>query len=175
MYDLDVYFLQENHSFVLNFWKGMFSLWLKILLIVTISVSASTVLKGFITVLLAIMVLVVGANHGFLIGVLKDEVKGGGPIESFVRLINQNNQVSELDATLSNRVLLGADDLLKRLMYAVWHVIPNLSSLDTMQFVAEGFSIENPYLIRNTILVAAYVLPVIFAGHYLLRNRELAV
>lgn len=170
----DVYFLANEQSFAVNFFKGLVSTWLKVLLLTTICVSASTVLNGFVTILLAAMVYILGINYQFLRGVISGNVEGGGPIESAIRLITQANQVTDLDPTPFHRFALRVDQFVLWIMDKLSNVIPNLSTLDTAEFVAKGFDIPGSLLIQNIIVILGYVVPVLIAGYFLLKSREIA-
>jgi hypothetical protein len=176
MYDYDVYLLADNASFEANFAKGLLGVWYKLMIIITVGVCASTVLKGFVTVLLVTMVLVVGSNLAFFFDVAVGKVQGGGPLESLVRLVTQNNQVVALEENLINRaIVLPIDNGIKRGMVALWFVLPNLSVFDSMQWVASGFDIGFVRVYQCGTSGFGYIIPVIVLGHFLLRNRELAV
>lgn len=170
----DLYFRANERTFEWNFMKGLFSIWLKVLLLTCVAVSASTVLNGFVTVLLTFTVYLLGFFHDFMIGIVSGEVKGGGPLESFIRLVTQNNQISPLAPTLTNDLAKSADQRLLDLMYAASCIVPNLSTLDTASYVAEGFDIPSGVIFRNVLIILGYVIPVIIAGYFFLKNREIA-
>lgn len=170
----DVYFLATERSFEANFFKGLIGTWLKVLLLTSICVAASTALNGFVTILFTAMIYILGVNYDFLQGVIRGDVKGGGPIESAIRLVTQNNQTTELDQTLFNRIAIKVDDVILSLMDSLSNVIPNLSTLDTVEFVAKGFDIPTRLLFHNVAIVFAYVIPAIVAGYFMLKSREIA-
>lgn len=170
----DVYFLANEQNFAVNFFKGLISTWLKVLLLTTICVAASTVLNGFVTILLTTMVYILGVNYVFLQGVITGRVVGGGPIESAIRLVTQNNQVTQLDPTPYNRLALNIDKGILWVMDKIANVVPNLSNLDTVEFVAKGFDIPSSLLIQNIVVIFGYVVPVLIAGYFLLKSREIA-
>ena len=174
----DLYLLAKDGTFEANFFKGLATIWLKIVIIVCVAVAASTALKGFVTVLFASSIYVLGLFWVFMTNVAMGAagtVKGGGPIESFIRLMTRMNQVTPLDE--SNWLfwaLKKIDDGLLHLMgYMTW-LVPNLSNLDVVQYVAHGVDVPGVLILRNVVLVTAYVVPAMVAGYFFLRNRELA-
>jgi hypothetical protein len=170
----DLYFLSNEKSFAANFAKGLISLWLKILLLTSVAVASSTVLNGFVTVLFTAMIYIVGFYHGFIIEIVTGQVKGGGPIESAIRLVTQDNQVTPLEEGLFTTIVQRVDSVMLTLMQALAGVAPNLSTLDTTQFVAEGFDIPWALVLRNVLAVVGYVVPVLVTGYFFLKTREIA-
>lgn len=170
----DLYFLARSESFELNFLKNLYGVWLKVLLLTCVAISASTILNGFVTVLFTLTVYVLGSFYDFMVKVVNQEVAGGGPVESAIRLWNQDNQLTLLDPTLFNRVAQTLDTGVLTLLDRVSLLTPNLNSINTTIFLAEGFNIDGEFLMRNTLIVLAYIIPAIVVGFYILRNREIA-
>jgi hypothetical protein len=174
----DLYLLAKEGSFAANFAKAMVSVWLKMIIVICVAVAASTVLKGFVTVLLASTVYLLGAFWVFMWSVAigpEGNLKGGGPIESFIRIGTQANQVVQLDVTNPLiRIALGADQGVLWLMRHTAFLVPNLGDLEVMQYVAHGVDVPGVLVLRNAVMVFAYVVPVLVVGFFLLRNRELA-
>lgn len=171
----DLYFLARQKSFTANFFKGALSVWLQVLLLTSVAVAASTVLNGHVTILFTAMIFVVGFYHSFLDQLVRGEVKGGGPVESFFRLVTQDAQITLLPDTILSKIIVAVDQVLLRLLQALSFVVPNLTSLDTTQFVAEGYDIPLAWLARNVFMILGYVVPVIVAGYFCLKNREIAL
>jgi hypothetical protein len=174
----DLYLLAHDGDFAANFFKGLVAIWLKIVLVVCVAVSASTVLKGFVTVLFASAIYVLGLFYAFMWNVAAGPlgtIKGGGPIESFIRLMTQANQVSPLDeSNLLIWLLLRVDHVLLNIMWYATFLVPNLSQLDVVQYVAHGVDVPPVLILRNVVIVLSYVVPVMIVGYFFLRNRELA-
>lgn len=170
----DLFFLADERSFEANFLKGLFGLWLKLVFLISVAVSASTVLNGFVTFLFTSAVYALGLFHNFLAAVISGEIEGGGPIESFLRIVTQNNQTVLLEPTWYNRLAVNLDKILLWILDLVARMLPNLTTLDTTQYVAEGFDIPASLLARNFLTVLGYVVPVAVAGFYLFKSREIA-
>ena len=170
----DLYILANEKNFSFNFVKGLVSIWLKVILLTCVAVAASTVLNGFVTILFTATIYILGFYYTFLVGVISGEVVGGGPIESLIRLVTQNNQQSPLDPGTFTDLALALDRGVLQLMRTVTHVIPNLETLDTVSFVASGFDIPATLVFRNCLFLLGYVVPVMVAGYFFLKNREIA-
>ncbi|MGL5094350.1 MAG: hypothetical protein ACRDD1_02095, partial [Planctomycetia bacterium] len=170
----DLYFLASEQGFVYNFFKGMVGLWLQVLLLTCVAVSASTVLKGFVTALFAVTIYILGVSYAFLLGIVYGVVKGGGPIEASIRLVTQNNQTTDLDPTIINRVAVFVDGGVLAFMEVVSRFVPDLSTLEMFSYVAEGFNIPEALLVRNVLIICGYVVPVVIVGYFFLKTREIA-
>jgi hypothetical protein len=171
----DLYFLARETSFAWNFAKGLVGVWMKMFLIICVAVAASTALKGFVTVLFTGTVYVLGLYLGFMSDVARGLVKGGGPLESTIRLVTQANQVSALDPDngLYN-LLINIDKGLLWFMSVLVNLIPSLSNVDLTYLVAAGIEVPATILLVNIVQTFAYAAPVAVIGYFLLRNRELA-
>jgi hypothetical protein len=170
----DLYLEAIEKPFEWNYVKGLFSLWLKVLFLTSVAVAASTVLNGFVTVVFAVGVYVMGLFHDFLMQVASGQSLGGGPIESAIRLFTQQNQTNELDPGFFTNLAKLVDPILTRVLGAIGSVIPDLGTLETVEYVAAGFDIPASLIARNTIIVLGYVVPVLVAGYFLFRSRETA-
>jgi hypothetical protein len=174
----DLYLLAQDGNFAANFFKGLATLWFKMVLIVCVAVAASTALKGFVTVLFATAIYVLGMFWMFMVQVAmgaSGTVKGGGPIESFMRLMSRMNQVTEFDqSNWLTWALLQIDKGLLELMKFTTVLVPNLQNYDVVQYVAHGVDVPGVLIVRNFLLMTAYVVPVMVIGYFFLRNRELA-
>jgi hypothetical protein len=177
LHPLEVYFLAKPTSFEWNFAKSVLTIWFRVLIVTVVAIVASTVLKSYVVVLLAIMVLVIGSYYGFMHDIISSEAKGGGPIESAIRIFTRQNLVTDLEEGFVNDyIVFPIDEFIRNaVMRPVEWVVPNLSALETSQFVAEGVNIPSSRIERNSLLVFGYVIPAFIVGHFLFRTRELAV
>lgn len=168
----DLYLQAREQSFATNFMKGLVSLWLKVLFLTSVAAAASTVLNGFVTVVFTVGVYFMGLFHDFLMTVASGQNLGGGPVESMIRLVLQKNQTIDLDPGFMTSLAKTVDPYLLHIMGAVGAVIPNLSTVETSEYVASGFDIPTWLLVRNALVVVGYVVPFLVAGCFLFRARE---
>jgi hypothetical protein len=170
----DLFLLAKEQSFEWNFIKGLITLWLKMLFLTSVAVAASTVLNGFVTVIFTVGAYIIGLVHNFLMDVAGGRILGGGPIESLVRLVSQMNQTADLEEGLVRWSVKNIDPVLAKMLGAVGAVVPDLSTIETAEYVASGFDIPGWLMARNALLVIGYVIPVVIAGYFLFRSRETA-
>ena len=89
--------------------------WLKLVLMIGLCVFLSTELGGIISVLCAAM-LYIGGTPG-----VRDTIEeiavgknvGGGPLESFYRIVNRGNIAAPLEETTPTKVATGSDDVFR--------------------------------------------------------------
>lgn len=95
----DVYVLDSNTPFVLNFIKGYIGIWLQMVLVTTFGVMFSTFLSAPVAMMATLASIVVGYFGEFIEGVTRstvrpdslDAVQGGGPLEALLRIVFQLN------------------------------------------------------------------------------------
>lgn len=170
----DLYFLSGEGSFGANYFKAMFGLWLQVVFWISVAVAASTLLNGFVSILVTVLAWVVGLWHGWVMKVASGTLVGGGPTEAFIRMTRQANQVTELDPGWRKDFAKWADPNLEWILSGLARMIPNLSDVTTIANVADGYDIALARIVTSFVLIAAYVIPVVIVGCLLFRNREVA-
>jgi len=175
MAESDFYLLANAGDFGTNFFKGLFGIWLQAIVLTTIGVFAGTFLSWPVALLFTIAFFVAGhAAFAVLRDFFLSTVIGGGPFESLIRLLTHDNQMSDLAATPGVVVAKTLDAVIMPVMSRMVYLIPNLSSLDVTNTVAEGFAVTGPLVLSNTIIALAYVVPFSIFGYFILKNREVA-
>jgi hypothetical protein len=84
------------------------------------------------------------------------------------------NQTADLEQGFVRWAVTKLDPILARLLGAVGSVVPDLSTIETAEYVASGFDIPSWLMARNALLVIGYVIPVVIVGYFLFRGRETA-
>jgi hypothetical protein len=175
MSETDFYILADAGDFGENFMKGLYGIWLQAMVLTAIGVFAGTFLSWPVALLFTIAFFVAGhAAQALLKDFVLQSIIGGGPFESLIRLISHDNQVSELSPTLGVVVAKTFDSILMPVMTRMAYLIPNLSTLDVSNTVAEGFAVSGPLMLSNSLIALAYALPFSIAGYFILKNREVA-
>ena len=175
MAESDFYLLADAGNFGQNFMKGLFGIWLQAMVLTAIGVFAGTFLSWPVALLFTIAFFVAGhAATALLKDFVLQSLIGGGPFESLIRLISHDNQVNDLAPTLGVVVAKTFDSILMPVMARMVYLIPNLSSLDVSNTVAEGFAVSGPLMMSNTMIALAYAVPFSIAGYFILKNREVA-
>lgn len=164
----------EKLYFSWNFFKGSLGLWLRMCLVVGLSVCMSTYLTGVISLLFTMILYVGGLVQDFIRQVAMGVNPGGGPVESLLRLVRRENMVSPLEQTTANQIATGSDVVFRWIIRRLLDVIPDVDRLDFTVFVAEGFDIAGAQVILNAILLAGYLAPWAILAYFLLKWREIA-
>ena len=171
----DVYLRPSDSLFAFNFAKGFFSIWLQMLLVTTFGVMFSTFLSGPVAALATAGTLVLGLFGGFVRDVATGAAEGGGPIESFIRMILQQNVMTELEvATWMDRGIKVCDKALMGVIYALTFVLPDYLRFDTSQFVASGYNIYADLVGQHVTAALIYFAAAAVVGYFFLKTREIA-
>ncbi|HEV3162644.1 MAG TPA: hypothetical protein VGZ22_01290, partial [Isosphaeraceae bacterium] len=175
MADRDLFLLANEGDFGTNFMKGLFGVWLQAMVLTAIGVFAGTFLSWPVALLTTIAFFVAGqVAFAFLLEFTLQNLQGGGPFESLIRLLTHDNQMSELTPTVAVVTAKTLDALVMPVMSRLVYVVPNFSALDVSNSVADGFAVSWGTLGGNTLLAIAYALPFSIAGYFILKNREVA-
>ena len=172
---VDMYIRAEDVPFFVNFFKGYFGIWLQMVLIVAYGVMFSTFVSGPIAMLATFGALIGGMSSEFLEKLALHQQFGGGPFEAIVRLLTQNNLMTELPPSMLTTAVQMADKVAERLLLAIAAILPPFERFSYADHVANGFDITmNPYIADPATMALGYVLPVFVAGYLFLKTREVA-
>ncbi|MGD9723224.1 MAG: ABC transporter permease [Pirellulales bacterium] len=170
----DLYLRARDASFAMNFFKSYVGIWAQMLLVTSFGVMFSTFLSGAVAMMATMAALVLGFFTQFIYGVAVGTVEGGGPVESFVRLITQRNATTQLDPGLTKNVVQSLDGVFMFFMQSVTSLLPDFRSFSDVDYVAHGFDIPSSLVMTQIVRALAYVLAVSVIGYFFLRTREVA-
>ena len=171
----DVYLRPGDASFAGNFAKGYLSIWLQMLLVTTFGVMFSTFLSGPVAALATAGTLVLGLFGGFIRDVATGVAYGGGPIESFIRMVLQQNVMTDLEVVgWMDHIIKVCDKGLMGVIYAMTFVLPDYLRLDTSQFVASGYNIYGDLVGQHVTSTLLYFAGAAVVGYFFLKTREIA-
>jgi hypothetical protein len=171
----DFYILGAERSFVLNFIKGAIGLWLRICLVIGVSVASSTYLSGIIAGLTTMFLYLAGFFQEYVSSLAEGKVVGGGPMESVVRMLGREALVTPLDATPATQLAKGTDVAYRWVLRYFMEIIPNIERFNWTDYVAEGFNISMTNMVLfNGVMLLGYLLPWAILAYYLMRMREIA-
>ncbi len=170
----DMYLRLPDASPLLNWIKVYASIWVQMVIVIAIGVTASTLLSGPVAMLFTVSFIVLGFFRPFFVGVAMGTEYGGGPVESFYRLITQKNIIVKLDEGFTTTLIQGVDMVFKSLMLTMAQVLPDFSSLSTVAFAALGFDVPADKVFQDLTICLAYVIGLSVLGYFLLRTREVA-
>jgi hypothetical protein len=108
------------------------------------------------------------------VGVARGEIEGGGPVESFIRLVEQRNVTTQLDPGLSTDVVQATDRVFMSIMTAVTGLLPDFPRFDNVDYVAYGFDVPADVIGVQILTALAYVTAVFAIGYFFFRSREVA-
>ena len=170
----DLYLRADDASVELNFVKGYFGIWLQMVLVIAFGVMFSTFLSGPVAMIATLGALLGGFFSDFMTKLALGEVPGGGPVESFGRLLSQKNVSSELDPGLGTNVTVMVDAVLEFALRIMSSILPPFGDFSYANYLAYGFDVSWNVLLVRTVTAIGFLLPLFVAGHLFLRNREVA-
>jgi hypothetical protein len=171
----DLYLRLPDASPLLNYIKAQLGIWVQMVLVISIGVTASTLLNGPVSVLFTVSFILLGFFKTFFVNVATGKQVGGGPIESLVRLVTQKNMLTGLEnGGFPVELMKWTDWGLKQAMLSLAQVLPDFRSFSTVDYVAYGFNIPANQISQDLAVTAAFVLGLCVIGYFCLRTREVA-
>jgi ABC-type transport system involved in multi-copper enzyme maturation permease subunit len=174
MAEPDLYVLEGNQPFALNFAKGMVGLWCQLCIVIALAIACSTYLSGVLSLLVALVVFLLGYATDHLNDLAYNRSVGGGPFESMSRLVRAETPTAQLTESAGTRALAFADKGWAWVVRRIQNVIPDVKAFDWTHFVSEGFNVSTEYLVLNVLVMAGYLLPWAVLAYYLMKSREVA-
>ncbi|GHT23571.1 ABC transporter permease [Planctomycetales bacterium] len=171
----DLYIRAADASVGVNFIKGFFGIWMQMFVLTSFGVMFSTFLSGTVALISTIGVMVVGFSKAFFMEIGLNRVLGGGPFESFYRLMIQQNMVTDLPNTLSVQFIKVSDTFFGLFLRLIGAAIPPLSDYSVYDTaLVSGFDIPANWLLNHSVMTFAYAVPIFFVAYLILSNREVA-
>ena len=172
----DIYLRPADLQFWWNFVKGYISIWLQMFIVICFGTMFSTFLSGPVAVIATIAALILGFNGFFVDDLVKNTSKGGGPIESLIRLPTQMGSQIELELGNENLQLaiFRLDQYIVTAVSRLKDAVPNFSKLDTSDFVAFGYNISGGLLGRHLTIAFCYFVLTALVSYFFLKTREMA-
>ncbi|TWT90563.1 ABC-2 family transporter protein [Pseudobythopirellula maris] len=171
----DCYIRLPEGSPTWNFVKGFLTIWMQMVLVIVIAVTASTFLNGPIAMIFTVSFILIGFQREFFLEVARGSAYGGGPVEALVRLVTHMNLMIPFDPSFAVSLMKGVDTVLQTFMLAVSSVLPDFSSyLNRINYVADGYSIPSDLFFRDLTICLAYLAGATVVGLFCFRTREVA-
>jgi len=128
-----------------------------------------------VATLLTFAVLVIGQGLRELMGnIVTGQQRGGGPLESIVRMVKHLNQTVPLDDAWWVPIMESIDRVSIECLWLVQQIIPNFDYYKMSPYVANGFDVNwNAAMMPSIVITAAYLIPCLLLGYYSLKLREL--
>jgi ABC-type transport system involved in multi-copper enzyme maturation permease subunit len=192
----DLFVQAGETSFAENFAKGHISIWLQMVMVISLGVMFSTFLSGPVSLLAMFISFSFGYFSSFVTelfqGVFQgtDPVKtvvrnlfnieegtgleGGGPLESIYRIFRQLNLSAELELGFAEKPIQYIDMTGMLVMRLLLQLFPDFSRFDNSDFVEFGFAVDPDLLLIQTVTALAFSASAALIGYFFLKTRELA-
>jgi ABC-type transport system involved in multi-copper enzyme maturation permease subunit len=170
----DLYIRARDGSFAWNFVKGYLGIWLQMELLLAFGVTFSTFLSGPIAMVATLGVLLGGLCSPFIQEVASEKAPGGGPAESMIRLLTQDNVVTPLEPGLRTTFAKMFDKVAEKGFGVLATLLPNFGQLDYSEYLASGFDIDWNTVLIGIFTAIGFAIPVYLAGYFFFKTREVA-
>jgi len=177
MAESDFYILAGQGGFRMNYIKGLFGIWLQLMVLTAIGLFAGTFLSWPVAIVTTLFFFVAGeAAFSYIAGfaVFTPDNVVIGPFESAIRILSHQNMQNALASTPAVMAAKTADALVMPVMSRLVFLIPNFGALDVTSTVAEGFAVTWTQILELTLMGLGYALPFTVAAYFILKNREVA-
>ncbi len=174
MAEPDLYLLEYEQPFELNYVKGMIGLWCWLCIVVGLAVTWSTYLSGVLSLLVVVVIFGAGFFTDFIRELSASRNVGGGPLQSMSQLMKAEQPTVPLAETAGTKAVLIADRGWSWVLRRIQNMIPDLDASDWGDFVSEGYNISTEYLVVNLLITFGYLLPWGILAYYLMKTREVA-
>ena len=175
MAQADAYIKAAEGSFRWNFVKGYMGIWMQMVLVICFGVMFSTVLNGPVALITTVGAIVLGFNREFILNVATGSADGGGPLESTIRMLTQQNVTIELDPSATVSTAQALDLVMRAIMWVTVNLLPDFSSFTNLyNHVSYGYDVSPDLLARHMLITLTYALVVIVVSYFLFRSKEVA-
>ena len=177
----DLYLRASDRHFGFNFIKSYVTVWLQMLIVTGFGVMFSTFLNGAVAMLATLGSITMGYFSQWIVDVFTGAAQGGGPSESVIRIVKQDNLVTPLDVNpVTTAIIKGFDIVTMAVMRGISFLMPNFrdfsefGGMNTTRFVANGFDIPMNLMAQYILVTTAYLLAVTCLGYFFLKSKEIA-
>lgn len=174
MAEPDLYLLETNQPFSLNFVKGMIGLWCQLCILIGLAIACSTYMSGVLSLLIAGGVFVLGFFTDHITDVALSRNVGGGPLQTISQLLQSQQPTAPFGESSGAKVVTLLDHVWAWCVRRFQNVVPDLESFSWTNFISEGFNINSEYLAINVLVMIGYLLPWAVLAYYLMKSREVA-
>lgn len=175
-----VYLRPADNPFWWNLIKAYISIWLQMAMVIAFGVMFSTFLSGPVAMVATFVCVLLGffAEQIYDTRHYIDEgiERGGGPIESTVRLLKQDAMTTQLDVdNFSAIVIKTVDAGIVYTLDALATALPNLPKMvGTAEYAASGFDIFGDLLLRHATATLGYCILAFLISYFFIKSREIA-
>jgi len=170
----DIYFRGADALYAVNFFKGYLGIWCQMIIIISLGVGFSTFLSSPVTMLAAVVAIIFGFFGDFVRNLAKENVAGGGPVESFIRLVTQNNMQTPLETGWGTTLIEQVDKLLVYLLDKLTYLAPDFSYMNFADYLTNGYAIDNDWILISLASTLGFCVGLTILGYFCLKTREIA-
>lgn len=173
----DLFVRLNDRSFLSGYSKAVVNVGLMVLLVITIAVTASCLVKGPVAFLFVVTVFVVGQFfHSFMLRIVTGEEKGAGMIESAALMLQHRNPNSGMNASETTQdVIRFVDQGSIGLLRVTSAIVPDFNTFSRAgAYVENGFDVPlSGAVVPAIALLIGFVIPCILLAGACLKFREL--
>ena len=170
----DFYFRASDDVYWWNYLKGYIGIWCQMMIIIAMAVAFSTFLGSPIVMLGVLVMMIVGFFTPFIRSLTDVDHEGGGPIESFIRIVTQQNMVIDLETGAASTLISESDKFLSQRLSDLTYLAPNFKQLNFSEFLTYGYSIDNQRIVVALAITLAFCIGLTLLGYFSLKTREIA-
>lgn len=170
----DIYFRASDDVYWFNYLKGYIGIWCQMMTIIAMAVAFSTFLGTPIVMLGVLMMMILGFFTPFIRSLTAIDNEGGGPIESFIRIVTQKNMQVDLETGVATTLIKQSDSFVSHRLSDLTYLAPNFKQLDFSQFLTYGYSIDNQRILVALAITLAFCIGLTLLGYFSLKTREIA-
>jgi type III secretory pathway component EscR len=170
----DLYFRSGDQIYWQNFVKGYLGIWCQMIIIIAMGVALSTFLSAPVTMLGTIVMIILGFFTTFVRAMTEVDHEGGGPIESFIRVVTQQNMVLELDTGIAKTFIEQADKGIVQVLNSITYLAPNFAQLNFAEPLTMGYAIDLQRVLIALTITLAFCVGLTILGYFALKTREIA-
>lgn len=170
----DIYFRGPDGLYFGNFLKGYLGIWCQMMIVISMGVAFSTFLSSPVTMIATLVAIVVGFFGDFIRELAVPDTSGGGPVESFFRVVTQNNMETPLETGLATTIIEQVDKLAVFLLDKLTYLAPDFAKLNFSEFLTYGYSINSDRILVAVSIAVGFCLGLAILGYFGLKTREIA-
>ena len=170
----DIYLRAGDDLYWWNFVKGYLGIWAQLMVVIALGVSFSTFLSAPVVVIATIVMMLIGFSREFIQNLTLVDASGGGPLESFWRLVTQKNMETPLVPGIPRTLLEQADFLLVNMLNSLTYLAPDFRELNFASFLTYGYSIDPDRLAVALMICLSFCFGLSVLGYFCLKTREIA-
>lgn len=173
----DLFIRRPDRHFASAFFKACSGIWMMMVLVIVLGVTASTFVKGPVATLLTLTFVLMGATgfHEFMSEKISGKLQGTGLLESGIRILKHGNPNVPTTGGLENSVVVrNFDRMSDGFIWAVYRLIPDFSEFSYSVYAANGYDVPfQTQILPGILLLVGFLIPCFLLSYFSLKLREL--